>query len=220
MTRPPTPRRETAVPPDPMTLPALQEYVRRIVAERGFTADLNEIFILLVEEVGELATEFKHRAYYPERFSQRNCSHELADVLLYLLDLANGFNLDLMSVWHRHERANDERFAERRGGKPPQALLRDGMTLAELTAHAEAKRAERNFEDRDEMLMILLCEEVGEIATEIRKHWKGRADPERMGLEIVDALTYLLRLARGLAVDLEAAVREKEAENAGRVWTY
>jgi NTP pyrophosphatase (non-canonical NTP hydrolase) len=203
-----------------MTLPALQAYVRRIVAERGFTRDPNEIFILLVEEVGELATEFKHRTYYPERFDPRNCAFEIADILLYLLDVANVFDLDLMTVWHEHERRNDERFADRRGGRPPQALLRDGMTLNDLVAHLEAKRRERNFEDRDEMLVVLLIEEVGEIATEIRKHWKGKSSAAHLGAEVIDAVTYVLRLAHRLEVDVEAAIRAKEAENAKRVWTY
>jgi NTP pyrophosphatase (non-canonical NTP hydrolase) len=203
-----------------MTLPALQDYVQRIVVERGFTRDPDEIFILLVEELGELATEFKHRTYYPERFDPRNCAHEIADILLYLLDLANVFGVDLMAVWREHERRNDERFAARRGGGPPRALLRDGMTLNALTAHVEAKRRERHFEDRDEMLVVLLTEEIGEIATELRKHWKAQGDPARLGAEIVDALTYVLRLAHRLDVDVENAIREKEAENAQRVWTY
>jgi len=203
-----------------MTLPALQAYVRGIVTERGFTRHPNEIFILLVEELGELATEFKHRTYYPERFDPRNCAFEIADILLYLLDIANAFDVDLMTVWHAHERRNDERFADRRGGKPPTALLHDGMTLNALVAHVEAKRQERHFEDRDEMLVVLLTEEVGEIATEIRKHWKGKSDPAHLGAELIDALTYTLRLAHRLNVDVEQAVREKEAENAKRTWTY
>jgi NTP pyrophosphatase (non-canonical NTP hydrolase) len=207
-------------PPDPLTLPALQGYVRAMVAARNFTRDPNEIFILLVEEVGELATEFKHRTYYPERYDPRNCGHEIADILLYLLDLANAFDLDLMAVWHRHERANDVRFAERRCGAPPQALLRDGMTVNQLTAHVEAKRRERQFEDRDEMLVVLLTEETGEIATELRKGWKGQGDSARLGAELIDAITYVLRLAHRLNVDVEGAIREKEAENAQRVWTY
>lgn len=205
--------------PDLMTLPALQDYVRRIVAERGFTRDPNEIFILLVEEVGELAKEFKHREYYPERFDARNLGHEIADILLYLMDAANAFDLDLMTLWREHERWNDERFASRRAG-PPVALLREGMTLNALVAHVEAKRRERRFEDRDEMLLVLLAEEVGEIATEIRKHWKGRCDPARLGGEVIDAITYTLRLAHRLGVNVEAAIREKEAVNARRTWTY
>jgi NTP pyrophosphatase (non-canonical NTP hydrolase) len=206
--------------PDPLTLPALQAYVARIVEERRFTRDRNEIFILLVEELGELATEFKHREYYPDRFSARNCAHEIADVLLYLLDLANAFGVELMPAWALHERANDERFATRRGGEAPHAFVRPDMTLNALMAYVEAKRVERRFEDRDEMLLILLTEEIGEIANEIRRHWKGKGDAARLAAELIDAVTYTLRVAHRLGVDIEAAVRGKEAENAGRVWTY
>jgi NTP pyrophosphatase (non-canonical NTP hydrolase) len=205
--------------PEPMTLPAIQDYVRCIVAERGFTRDPNEIFILLVEEVGELAKEFKHRTYYPERFDARNLSHEIADILLYLVDVANAFNLDLMTLWQEHERRNDERFASRRGG-PPMAVLPSSAPLNALVDHVEAKRRERRFEDHDEMLMVLLVEEVGEIASEIRKHWKGLCDPARLGGEVIDALTYTLCLAYRWDVNVEAAIREKEAENARRTWTY
>ena len=203
-----------------MTLPALQAYVREIVAARGYTRDLNEIFILTVEEVGELAAEFKKQVFYPERFDPANLAFELADVLLYLLDLANSFDLDLVTQWAGHERENDLRFAERRSGKPSVAAIEPGFSLAELAEHLELKREERGFEDTPERLMILLTEEIGEIATEIRKHWKGLSDPRRVGGEIIDALTYLLRMARGFGVDLERAVAEKERRNAERNWTY
>lgn len=47
-----------------MTLKALQAYVARAVAARGFTTDLNEVFILTVEELGELAAELiEHRKF-------------------------------------------------------------------------------------------------------------------------------------------------------------
>ena len=77
--------------PRPMTLPALQSYVREMVEARGFTRDLNEILILLVEEVGELAREYENSVYFPERFDRRTFSHEIVDVFLYLLDVANAF---------------------------------------------------------------------------------------------------------------------------------
>lgn len=207
------------IPPQPMTLAALQAYVAEVVEARNFTRDLNEIFILLVEEVGELATEFKHAIYYPERFDRRNLGFELVDILLYLLDLANGFRVPLAEQWPLHERANDRRFAERRGDVPP-ARVPPAAPLNGLVAHVEAKRAERGFEDTAERLMILLTEEVGEIATEVRKHWKRRGDPERIGAEIIDCLHYLFRLAWVFEVDLEVAVTEKERENAARVWHY
>jgi NTP pyrophosphatase (non-canonical NTP hydrolase) len=206
--------------PSPMTLPALQAYVDAMVAARGFTRDRNEIFILLTEEVGELATELKHHIYYPERFRPGALALELADVLLYLLDLANSFGRDLAQQWLAHEAANDERFAARRGGAAPAAHVRPELALNALVAYVEAKRRERAFEDTPERLAMLLSEELGEIATELRKGWKGQADARHLGDEIIDALTYVLRLAHRFAVDLEAAVRDKEAQNATRVWSY
>lgn len=47
--------------PEPLTLPALQRYVARVVAEQGFTGELERVFILFVEELGELAEEVAAR---------------------------------------------------------------------------------------------------------------------------------------------------------------
>ncbi|MBI3992246.1 MAG: hypothetical protein HY342_03155 [Candidatus Lambdaproteobacteria bacterium] len=208
---------EHPTPPPALTLPALQAYVREMVRARGFTTELNEIFILLTEEVGELAREFKHEAFYPERHDAQNLGFELVDILLYLLDLANGFGVDLMTLWPRHEQDNDRRFGVAVRDAP---AVQPGFTLNALVAHAEAKRRQRGFADTDERLLILLMEELGEIARELRRHWRGRAAPERMGAEIIDALSYLLRLAHGRGVDLETALRGKEARNAQRTWDF
>ena len=209
-----------AILPDPMNLRALQRYVALMVQERGFTDDINEIFILLTEELGEVATAFKNWRYYPERFDRQILGYELADLLLYLMDLANAFKQDLAQIWPEHEQKTDLRFADRKGASKPQAVFDPEMGLNKLVAHVEKKRKERNFEDTPESLMILLTEEIGEIATEIRKHWKGKNRPGSIGHELVDALTYLFRLAHVFKVDLERAVQEKEAINAKRVWEY
>ena len=206
--------------PPRLTLPALQDYVRDMVEARGFIKNPNKIFILLVEEVGELATEFKHRTYYPERFDRRNLSHELIDILLYLVDLANGFSVELAGLWPEHERKNDVRFAAKAAGGGEPARFRADLTLNALCRHADRKRAERGFEDTEEMLAILLSEEIGEIARELRKQWKGLASPRDIGMEIIDALTYVLRLGGCFSVDFEAALTEKEELNAARNWTY
>lgn len=200
------------------TLPALQDYVQKMVANRGFTKDLNEIFILLTEEVGELAREFKNRVYYPARYSPENLAHELADITLYLLDLANVFGVDLEALWPAHELALDERFAKRRKGQPPKHHFTPGMTLNQLVAHVEAKRKERAFEDKQDMLLILLTEELGELANELRKHWKGKGVTRETGFEMIDALTYVFRLGLSFGVDMEKALVEKETKNRERQW--
>ncbi|MDH4225396.1 MAG: hypothetical protein OEW12_07100 [Deltaproteobacteria bacterium] len=208
-------------PPLPplITLPALQGYVRLAVAAREFTTDVNEIFILLVEEVGELAAEFKKARFYPERHNPAHLALEIADILLFLMDLANGFGVDLEGLWGGHEAENDRRFASRREATPP-VEFRPGMGINALAAHLEAKRQERGFEDDPPMLTILLMEEVGELATEIRKSWKGLATPVRAGHEIIDCITYLLRLAHHMGVDVEQAVVHKETINQTRRWDY
>lgn len=215
-----TPPADQPAVPQPMTLAALQTYVDEVVRARGFTTDMNEVFVLLVEELGELATEFKHWVYYPDRFDRANLAFELADVLLYLLDLANGFGVGLAALWPEHEAANDERFAARRGGRSVAAHVQANFTLNRLVLHVEDKRRERGFEDTPERLLFLLTEEIGEVATELRKRWKGRGEVRAAGLELIDAVTYVCRLAGAFGVDLEAAVAEKERQNARRVWLY
>ncbi len=128
--------------------------------------------------------------------------------------------MGLAALWPAHEAANDARFAARRRDDTPPATLAPACTLRALTHHVEAKRRERGFEDTPERLLLLLTEEVGEIATELRKSWKRRQDATALGHELIDAVTYVLRLAWTFRVDLEQAVREKEARNATRVWAY
>lgn len=229
--------------PQPMTLPALQAYVAEVVRERGFTTERNEVMILLMEEVGELARELT-RAPAREAGAETqaaqagevppkglhkcesraqesgNLAFELADIVLYLLDLANSFRADLGALWPTHEARTDQRFAHRRHGEPTTAHFRAKMSLGQVQSHVETKRRERRFEEGPERLALLLTEEVGEIATEVRKGWKNMADPERAGMEVIDALCYTLRLAWCEGVDIEAAITQKEQQNAGRVWQY
>jgi NTP pyrophosphatase (non-canonical NTP hydrolase) len=77
----------------------IQELVSRVRLERGFTMDPIRIFALLTEEVGEVASELK-RTWSPnyEAFSKEDLGHELADVLVCLLALANQFDIDVESA--------------------------------------------------------------------------------------------------------------------------
>lgn len=81
-------------------LQELQHLVNKIRQERGFTMDPLRIFILLNEEVGEVARELK-RTWSPnyEAFSKADLADELADVLVCLLALANQFDIDLEKVF-------------------------------------------------------------------------------------------------------------------------
>lgn len=206
--------------PQPPTLSALQDYVRRMVKARGFYTDPDKIFILLVEEVGELAAELRHRAHCPERFDRRNLSHELIDILLYLLDLANGFSVKLELLWPEHERRSAAPHGGPGQGRGQTAGFRADFSLNELYGHVERGRTEREKEDSGEMPAIRLSEEVGELARELRKHWKGRAEPRDVGMAIIGAITCALRVGACFDVDFEAALAEKERLNAARHWAY
>ncbi len=74
----------------------LQNLVSKIRHERGFTMDPLRIFVLLDEEVGEIARELK-RTWSPnyDPFSKQDLEDEIADVLVCLLALANQFEIDV-----------------------------------------------------------------------------------------------------------------------------
>jgi NTP pyrophosphatase (non-canonical NTP hydrolase) len=98
------------------TLSDLQEYLAAICQERGWTRDTPaEKFLLFVEEVGELAKEMRKTAgLYEERAKHKQISleEEFADVLSYLLDLANCFQVDLEQAFRAKEAINQSRIWE------------------------------------------------------------------------------------------------------------
>lgn len=103
------------LPPHP-TLPELQQYMDEICQERGWTKDsYAEKFLLFTEEVGELAKAIrKKQGLYQEKASQKHLEleEEFADVLSYLLDLANCFQIDLETAFREKEQVNATRTWE------------------------------------------------------------------------------------------------------------
>ena len=99
--------------PERPTLGDLQAYVAEVCQERGWTKDTPaEKFVLFIEEVGELAKAMRKAAgLYDEPAKQRAISleEEFADVLSYLLDLANCFDVDLEQVFRAKEQVNQSR---------------------------------------------------------------------------------------------------------------
>ena len=98
---------------DAPTLNDLQQYIAEVCLERGFTKDTpSEKFVLFVEEVGELAKAMRKSAgLYTEKAKPRDMSleEEFADVLSYLLDLANCFQVDLEKAFREKEDINRSR---------------------------------------------------------------------------------------------------------------
>ena len=99
--------------PEHPTLPELQQYVDDICKERGWTKDnYSEKFLLFTEEVGELAKAIrKTQGLYQEKAKQKQVElvEEFADVLSYLLDLANYFHVDLEKAFREKEQVNANR---------------------------------------------------------------------------------------------------------------
>ena len=102
--------------PEHPTLMDLQKYMDEVCKERGWVKDTYaEKFLLFIEEVGELAKAMRKTAgLYDEKAKQKHIDHEeeFADVLSYLLDLANYFQIDLETAFREKEQINESRTWE------------------------------------------------------------------------------------------------------------
>ncbi len=96
------------------TLADLQQYMKAVCEERGWdTNNSLELFLLFSEEVGELAKAIRnHRGLYQEEAKKNKrfeLEEEFADILGYLLDLANHFGIDLEQAFREKEAVNAQR---------------------------------------------------------------------------------------------------------------
>jgi NTP pyrophosphatase (non-canonical NTP hydrolase) len=94
------------------TLKDYQEYVALMVKEREFDKEsIPEIFMLLMEECGEFAKAArKHAGIHADKSSKDfELAHEAADILVYLLDICNHFNIDLEEAFREKEEINRKR---------------------------------------------------------------------------------------------------------------
>jgi NTP pyrophosphatase (non-canonical NTP hydrolase) len=103
------------VPPAP-ALRAFQEYYRRAAIQRGYTKEHpKDCLLLMVEEIGELARALRKREKLVRHgsYGNSNEAHELADVFLYVVHMANILGLDLSSIVRDKEFINVEKFLAR-----------------------------------------------------------------------------------------------------------
>lgn len=94
------------------TLADFQSYVRRMVIERGFGKEtVPELFMLLMEECGEFAKAArKHTGVKSADDSKEHqLAHEAADILVYLLDICNNYDIDLEQAFRDKEAINMQR---------------------------------------------------------------------------------------------------------------
>ncbi len=103
--------------PEISSLPLLQNYVAEKCKERGFDkAEDLETYLLLSEEIGEMAKAIRKRRKLftvsddtGDCKAQEQLAEEMADVLSYLLELANRFGIDLEKAFRDKEAINDTR---------------------------------------------------------------------------------------------------------------
>ena len=89
------------------TLPEMQQHLKEFCIERGWDQNSHLVILSgLVEEVGELTKamrEYRGEWETGERESKKgekhHLEHEFADVLNYLMDLANHFEVDLEKAY-------------------------------------------------------------------------------------------------------------------------
>ncbi len=86
------------------------------------------------------------------------------------------------------------------------------MHTHELVQKIVAKRAERGFVTDPLKIHVLLTEEVGEIAAELKRTWSknySEFSRDKLGEEVADVFCLLAALANEFDIDIERAVEEK-----------
>lgn len=96
------------------TLFDMQKYVQKMVTYRGFDNEtIQDVLLLLIEEIGELAKAIREQVGLKIKTDDlsrsKELSNEIADCLIYLIDLANLANVDLQEAFVEKENINKKR---------------------------------------------------------------------------------------------------------------
>lgn len=107
---------ERSLPPIPpgVSLDELQAYLRKMVRVRGFENEsIQDVLLLMVEEFGELAKSLRHKVGLKVHASKGGyrpkVAAELADCLIYLLDIANLLDIQISKAISTKEATNKKR---------------------------------------------------------------------------------------------------------------
>jgi NTP pyrophosphatase (non-canonical NTP hydrolase) len=95
-----------------ITLEALQNYIHRMIIDRGFEKEtVDQTLILLMEELGELAKAVRKESgmKFSETTRRTELEEELADVQIVLLVLADKLGMDMRTAVAAKERKNSNR---------------------------------------------------------------------------------------------------------------
>ena len=94
--------------------------------------------------------------------------------------------------------------------------------LADIQQQIKAVRTQRGFVTDPLKIQLLLVEEIGEIAAELKRLWSKNYDAfdqSRLSDEIADAFVLLAALASEFNIDIEQALEAKFfAKDASRQW--
>lgn len=94
------------------TLDDYQQLIRELVVERGFDKEtVPEVFMLLMEEVGEFAKATRKVVGVSTDKNSRvyDLEEEAADIFWLLIDLCNRLNIDLERSFREKEAKNRQR---------------------------------------------------------------------------------------------------------------
>jgi NTP pyrophosphatase (non-canonical NTP hydrolase) len=98
--------------PEKPTLKDYQDYLAQIITLRGFADETPpELFMLFLEECGELAKAARKQQNLKtgKHSQEHNLGHEAADVLVYLLEICNAYDIDLEKAFREKEAINSKR---------------------------------------------------------------------------------------------------------------
>lgn len=100
------------------SLNGIQDYVRKVLSIRGFDEETErDIMLLMIEEVGELAKSIRKQTGLKidksKLGSYSSVSEEIADVFIYLVDLANALNINILEAFKNKEEKNIRRIWEK-----------------------------------------------------------------------------------------------------------
>ncbi|HEY1085168.1 MAG TPA: MazG nucleotide pyrophosphohydrolase domain-containing protein [Candidatus Saccharimonadales bacterium] len=97
----------------PDELGKIQEHLKKLCSEKGWDKNsISEVFLLLNEEVGELARAIRKQTGFKGEMKDKtkeNLEEELADVFSYVLEIANRFDIDLASAYYKKQKINLDR---------------------------------------------------------------------------------------------------------------
>ena len=129
----------------------------------------------------------------------------------------------ILATFTRTERSIET--VKRAVGQPASVEIPRRADLSTLQAYIRRVVQLRGFDEesvRD--VVLLLVEEVGELAKSVRREIglkvgaANSGDPKTVAHELTDCLVYLLDIANLVGIDLEIAFRSKEEINAKKSW--